>query len=124
MYLIKRKALPILFVFLFVCTGAWGCSTGSGNIGHSIDTQVNLSEANYTVINSVSGEATARNFIGISLTSSNLHTKAQRRMVESADLEGHSRALINVTTDVERSVGLFLTRRTVYVRADVIEFKD
>lgn len=101
-----------------------GCSTGSGFTGHSIDTQVRLSEGNFQVIDTVSGEASATSVLGIGLDSEDLQGRAKRKMIEDANLEGGPRAVINVTTDVEFTTYVLVTTRTVYVTAEVIEFTN
>jgi len=118
-----KKFLGLGLIFLLYT----GCSTHSGYIGHSINTNVELSRNNFKVIGSVTGEARASYIFGFGPTEQSLLGKAQRIMFNQVDLRGHSRAVINVTTDIKTSK--FLSRfiwheKIVYVSGDVIEFID
>ena len=102
-----------------------------GYLGHSTNTQVVLSEANYKTINSVKGEATASFILGYGPTNNRLYSRAKKDMLENANLAGggeKSRALINITTDEQfRFIWFyfpFYLSKTVYITADVIEFKE
>ena len=103
-----------------------------GYLGHSTNTQVILSEANYKIINSVRGEATATFILGVGPFNDRLYSRAKRDMLENANLAGggnKSRALINITTDEQIKYFLFgyfplWFSKTVYMSADVIEFKE
>ena len=102
-----------------------------GYMGHSTNTQVILSEANYRVINSVKGEATANFILGFGPSNDRLYSRAKKDMLENANLAGggnKSRALINITTDEQiRYFWFYLpfwVSKTVYISADIIEFKE
>ncbi len=105
-----------------------------GYLGHSTNTQVILSEANYRLINSAKGDATATFILGIGPSNDRLYARAKRDMLENANLAGggnKSRALINITTDEQIKYFLFpwpplpiWFSKTVYISADVIEFKE
>ena len=103
-----------------------------GYLGHSTNTQVILSEANYKIINSVRGEATATFILGVGPFNDRLYSRAKRDMLENANLAGggnKSRALINITTDEQIKYIMFgylplWFSKTVYITADVIEFKE
>ena len=103
-----------------------------GYLGHSTNTQVILSEANYKIINSVRGEATATFILGVGPFNDRLYSRAKRDMLENANLAGggnKSRALINITTDEQIKYFIFgyfplWFSKTVYMSADVIEFKE
>lgn len=99
-----------------------GCSMTRGYIGHSMQTEVQLSEANFDVVRSVTGQAQADYFFGIGPSEQDLLGQAKRDMVTKADLKG-SEALINVTTDIKNSWFLFWRGRTAYVSAEVVRFK-
>jgi len=94
-----KKFLVLCLSFLFYI----GCSTHSGYIGHSINTNVELSRNNFKVIGSVAGEARASYIFGFGPTEQSLLGKAQRIMFNQVDSRGHSRAVINVTTDIKIS---------------------
>ena len=102
-----------------------------GYLGHSTNTQVILSEANYKIINSVRGDATATFILGVGPSNNRLYSRAKKDMLENANLAGggnKSRALINITTDEQiRFVWFYIPfwfSKTVYITADVIEFKE
>ena len=102
-----------------------------GYLGHSTNTQVILSEANYKIINSVRGDATATFILGVGPSNDRLYSRAKKDMLENANLAGggnKSRALINIATDEQiRFVWFYIPfwfSKTVYITADVIEFKE
>ena len=103
-----------------------------GYLGHSTNTQVILSEANYKIINSVRGEATATFILFVGPFNNRLYSRAKRDMLENANLAGggnKSRALINITTDEQIKYFIFgyfplWFSKTVYMSADVMEFKE
>ena len=126
MKLMFRKISLLLFILFFILS----CGVGPhSSMNHSTNTQVVLSKANYKVINSVSGTATARYVLGVGPSESKLIAKAKQRMTKKANLPAggnKSRALINITEDkVVRFFWPyfpFYTSLTVHVSADVIEF--
>lgn len=109
----------ILMAFLLIANS---CSNTMGSVNHQITTTVTLSEANYKVIASVTGKATASNLFGISMNNSNLVDQARRDMINKANLIGGSKAIINVTTDVRLQWFFIGATKTVYVSGEVIEF--
>ena len=112
--------VTILINFLFMT----GCSTTSGNIGHSIRTDVQLSQANYTVLKTVSGSAEADYFFNMGPNKQDLYAQAKRDMISQADLIGGSRAIITVPPDTQETFfGFIWTQKKVYVSGEVIEFK-
>ena len=131
--LIKNFKLSLLFCTIFLLINNCGLIP-SGYMGHSTNTQVVLSEANFKIINTVKGEATATYFIGIGPFNDRLYSRAKRDMLENANLAGggnKSRALINITTDEQIRYFAwpwpplpFWFSKTVYITADVIEFKE
>lgn len=99
-----------------------GCSYNQGYINHSITTEVQLSNANYKVIGSVTGVASADYIFGIGPSEQNLNDQARRDMLTKANLTGFSRAIVNVTTDEKHSWYLIGRSKTVYVSGDIVEF--
>ena len=100
-------------------------------MGHSTNTQVVLSEANYKIITTVKGEATAHFIMGIGPFNNRLYSRAKKDMLKNANLAGggnKSRALINLVTDTQyRYIYFYFPfwfSKTIYVSADVIEFKE
>lgn len=115
------KYLLILALLLFN-----GCGVTTGNIGHQINTNVNLSQANFKVLGITSGTASATYFLGIGPSRANLFSMARRGMVIEANLvnkEQKPRAIINVTTDI-RHTGIFpiVYTQKIFVSGEVIEF--
>ncbi len=102
-----------------------GChGTAGGAMEQSIDTQVHLAEDNFEVVDTVTGEASEYRVFGRGVGSRDLYGQAKRELLEEADMEGTSRALVNVATDAQETHFLFfvVTKRTVYVSAQVVEF--
>ena len=105
-----------------------------GYLGHSTNTQVILSEANYSIINTVKGEANATYILGIGPFNDRLYSRAKKDMLKNANLSGggnKSRALINITTDEQIKYFVWpfpplpiWFSKTVFVTADVIEFRE
>ena len=113
--------LQFLFISILL-VGLGSCGVTDGAIGHSVTTNVTLSEANYKVVASVSGEASVQSFFGIGMNKKNLVEQARRKMIDSADLIGRAKAIINVTTDVQTTVIFPWVKKTVVVSGEVIEF--
>jgi len=128
---ITKKLLIICTLLLLINNCGFA---PEGYLGHSTNTQVILSEANYKIINTVRGKATANFILGIGPFNDRLYSKAKKDMLENANLAGggnKSRALINITTDEQIKYFLFpwpplpiWFSKTVYISADVIEFKE
>ena len=129
MFLNNIKKIFIICTFLlFVSSCGW---IPSGYMGHSTNTQVVLSEANYKIITTVKGEATAHFIMGIGPFNNRLYSRAKKDMLKNANLAGggnKSRALINIVTDTQyRYIYFYFPfwfSKTIYVSADVIEFKE
>ena len=123
------KKLLIIFPLLLLVNNCGFMP--QGYLGHSTNTQVILSEANYKIINSVRGDATATFILGVGPSNNRLYSRAKKDMLENANLAGggnKSRALINIATDEQiRFVWFYIPfwfSKTVYITADVIEFKE
>jgi len=115
------------FVLIFIS----GCGLGPySSMNHSTNTQVVLSKANFKVINTVSGSATARYVLGIGPSESKLIARAKQKLMKKANLSAggnKSRALINITVDETFRYVIFpyipwYVSKTLTVTADVIEF--
>ena len=79
------------------------CSVTRGSLGHSIQTQVELRESNFKVIGSFTGVASAQCFFGIGVNQTDLYNRARADLSYKALPIGTSRALVNVTTDIQHS---------------------
>ena len=121
-----RKSLAVVLGILAITVMGTGCSTTRGSIGHSIVTSVQLGQANFDVIKSVTGEAQADYFFLIGVSDQDLLGRAKRDMINRAQLKG-SQAVVNVTTDIKRSCFSLLsfvwTQKKAYVSAEVVQFK-
>ena len=117
-----HKSLMVLLSVLAIGIMATGCSTTSGYIGHCIQTEVQLGQANFDVVKSVTGEAKADYYFGIGPSQQDLLAKAKRDMIAKAGLKG-SQAVVNVTTDIKRTGFLIWFQKKVYVSAEVVQFK-
>jgi hypothetical protein len=114
--------LMVLLSVLAICIMATGCSTTGGYLGHSIQTEVQLGQANFDVVKSVTGEAQADYYFGIGPSQQDLFAQAKRAMIAKASLKG-SQALVNVTTDIKVSGFLIWCQKKAYVSAEVVQFK-
>jgi hypothetical protein len=99
------------------------CSVSQGEIGPGINTQVQLSQANFNVVKSIKGEASVNHFFGISFADQNLYGQAKADMLKKAGGLTGSQALVNITVDVKRT-GIFIWgQKTIFMSAEVVEFK-
>ena len=128
----KKNIKKLLIIFsLLLLVNSCGFMP-AGYLGHSTNTQVILSEANYKIINSVRGKATATFILGVGPSNDRLYSRAKKDMLENANLAGggnKSRALINITTDEQIKYFILFYfplwfSKTVYMSADVIEFME
>ena len=110
----------VLLSVLAISILATGCSRTGGYLHHM--TEVQLGQANFDVVKSVTGEASANYFLGIGPSQQDLFAQAKRDMVAKAGLEG-SQALVNITTDTKISWFLLWRQREVSMSADVVQFK-
>jgi len=92
-----------------------------GYLGHQIATEVQLNQANFRTVKSVTGSAAADYIFGIGASDHDLIGRAKRDMLTSAELSG-AQAIVNVTTDITEKGFLFWRQKKAYVSADVVEF--
>jgi len=85
-------------------------------------TDVVLQGNNYKVISKVKGEATGRAILGFGGSFKPLVENARSNMLESADLVGKPRAVINETVEINDKFYLFCRKKTVTVSGYIIEF--
>ena len=114
------QSLMVLLIVLAIGLMATGCSTTAGY--HSILTEVQLGQANFDVVKSVTGEAQADYFFGIGPSRQDLLAQAQRDMFTKAGLKG-SQAVANVTADTKWSGFVIWRQRKVYLSGDVVQFR-
>ena len=119
----KNILALVLVLFFTVSCGYLPWST----IGNSTNTQVVLSEANYKVVATVTGESSSSIVFGFGPSNKRLYARAKADLYETLhqriDLKNKSYALINITTD--RTLNYFTPlywKKTVILTADVIVF--
>jgi len=112
------KAVMVAVMISFVS----GCSWTSGDLNHAIVTQVQLNQANFTVVKSMVGTAKASYYFGVGPAEQDLIGQAKRDLITKAQLKG-SQAVVNVTTDIMHSGFFFWSEKKAYVSAEVVEFK-
>jgi len=87
-------------------------------------TQVHLSENNFRMVSSVSGTAEAKYWVLIGgRKREQMYNEAYAEMVNSAELLGGPRALVNLLTEEHvGGVPPFFLKRTITVSGQVVEF--
>jgi len=121
-----KKFLHVILAIITVFSVS-SCAIHSGltgNLNNNI-TNVVLQDNNYKIIQKVKGEASGMSVFGILGGSFRpLVEKARSQMLESANLIGKSRAIINETVEVNNKFFVIVGFKTVTVSAYVIEFTD
>lgn len=117
------KSLLLFFIFVGILSSCKSTSY-QGFIGQNITTEVSLSKANFKVLGSFSGTATAKKTAINIKNKSGVISAAKMNLLENAKAQGveltGSRTLINVTTDlIDNS-----NRVTCTMSAEIIEFLD
>ena len=116
----KKTSLIVTFGITMLLLSS--CAFHGGYIGHSIVTNVELSQNNFTVIDRVSGSASSVKILGFGLSNERMYAEAYNEMVDNAKLKGGAKALANITTDTQIAKFIISSRKTITVSADVIEF--
>jgi hypothetical protein len=118
----QQKLFSAVLLMLAITILGAGCSMTSGIIGHEILTEVQLNQANFDVIKSVTGQAQADYFFGIGPSEQDLLGQAKRAMLLRAQLKG-PQALVNLTTDFQNTGFFFWRQKKAYVAAEIVQFK-
>jgi hypothetical protein len=120
----KKLSIFLTTIVLLLSLGSCGVN-GALILNHNQNaTQVHLTNNNYKVLEKVSGSADV-NYVMLfgGMNRRQLYKSAYDKMVDSANLLGSSRALINIVTEEHLGgVPPFFYRRTITVSANVIEF--
>ncbi len=88
-------------------------------------TNVDLNQKNFTVVKTVAGEAETKYVLGFGgLKKRSLLEVAKKQMIAEAEMDGKSRALVNVTVEEYVRNYVFVIRRKVVVSGQVVEFND
>ena len=85
-------------------------------------TMVELREANYTVVGSVSGVSSDMYILNFGGYKANLVEQAKRDMITKAELNGTSRAIINIGLERHNANYILARKLTVTMTGTVIEF--
>ena len=119
----KKVFSLFLVVTLLFSFSSCGIHSGLTTNVNNHTTNVVLGQNNFKVIQKVVGTASGTSVFGIGGSFKPLIEKARAKMLESADLIGTSRAVINETVEINKKnyVGI-VNVRTVTVSAYVIEF--
>jgi hypothetical protein len=127
----KTSKTRLLGFFLFMIITSIllsGCGVNSGLVNqysvNGANTNVVLQKNNFKVIGTVSGEATDKYLFFIGGFKQNLVAKAKQNMIESAKLDGTSKAIINLTLEEHNKFIFLYLKRTIIVHGTVIEFTE
>ncbi len=120
----KKFKLTFTILIAFTLLSACGIARSNNQNVNNHVTNVELNRNNYKIIEEVRGEASAVYVFGLGgMTGRALIEQAKADMLKNANLTG-SRALINMTTETYNVIAVVYNKRTVIVRAHVIEFTD
>lgn len=109
---------------LFLLLGSCGINNALVLNQNQILTQVNLGEENFKVVDRVSGSAEASYVLIFGgRNKRNLYATAYGNMLDKAELNNRSKAVVNVLTE-EHIGGFppFFYKRTLTISANVVEF--
>lgn len=112
-----------LAVALLVLSGCGVPSFVGGTNQNVIQTNINLSDANYRVIGTASGEDTIAYFFGIGgLNTRKPYDNAVAKMYQNANLQGHQAMVnVNVTKYIKSVLGIYM-EITTQATGTIIEF--
>ena len=123
---IKKQGTSVLFLVAIIFLS--GCGINSGLVNqysvNGANTNVILQKKNFKVIGTVSGESSDSYLFFIGGHKQNLIAKAKQNMIESAKLDGTSKALINVTTEEHDVFKFVYIKRIITIHGTVIEFLE
>lgn len=123
---IIKKGSVILFLLAIIFLS--GCGINSGLVNqysvNGANTNVILQKKNFKVIGTVSGESSDHYVFFIGGRKQNLIAKAKQNMIDSAKLEGTSKAIINVTTEEHNVFKFVYIQRVITVHGTLIEFLE
>ena len=118
-----KKLTAIVAISLIALTTSCANHNGLTHNLNSQNTEVVLSQNNFKVVGSVSGEAEVTYILGIGgLAKNTLVSEARKAMVEKANLNGSAKAIINEKVEIKKSALPFLGKVKATVSAEVIEF--
>ncbi len=120
----QRQIKSALIIILFASLSSCGRNSGLTNqfSTYGSNTNVILSENNYKVVGTVKGSASDFRAFGFGGFKKDLVARAKQNMLDSAKLEGTSRAVINMSLERHKSRFPILATHTITVHGTVIEF--
>ena len=116
-------AITVILVAFSSCASHSGLTANLNNHG----TQVVLSKANYKVVGHVRGTASSGiSVFGIPGPDRPLISEARKKMLDEANFEGNSRAVVNETVEVNNFNYFFriVQEKVVTVSGYVVEFTE
>jgi hypothetical protein len=119
------KLFTFLFT-LFLVVSLSSCATHAGLTSNANvnNTTVELSKANYKIVQYVSGSSSAHYLFGLGgMQKSALIESARIKMLSHSDMMDKPRAIINETVEIQRSSVLFFSEYKITVSAFIIEFE-
>ena len=120
----KKVFFVLAAAVVAVMVSSCGIVSNTTSNVNAVQTEVVLSQPNYSVVNSVSAEASQTYIFGIGgLSKAALEQNAVAQLAEKASLSG-SQAIINVATHTSvKMITPIYVKRTVVARGTVVEFK-
>lgn len=123
----KKKIASLvacMCALVLMCTSCGISSQLASNV-NAQETEVVLAKKNYKVIGTVTGESTQKYWIGIGgLSPKSLKQSALADMYANADLNGKSRAVINVSVVQKNKFILVYNEAKVIATGTLIEFTE
>lgn len=118
-----KKLIFIKIVILSVLFSGCSVSREATNNQNQIQTSVVLSQSNYKVIGTVTGESKQNYVLGIGgLSQKSLRESAMSEMLKNADLKGSSRAIINTNVQYKNQFYLLWSKNKAIATGTIIEF--
>jgi len=122
----KKAQVQLLAMFSVLLLSSCGVGVAMTENQYQSSSQVHLAKNNFKVVDKVSGSAEVDYVLLIGgWKKRKLYSDAYRNMVEEANLEGSSKALVNIIS--EEHVGGFVpfyAKRTLTLSAHVVEFTE
>ncbi len=118
-----KKYLVLLIACMGVLFTSCGISREATSNSNVAQTNVVLSQKNYKVIGTVSGESSQNYWFGIGgLSKKSMGQAAMSDMYKNAELEGKARAVINVNVTYKNKIIFFYSKSKAIATGTVIEF--
>lgn len=119
-----KKLLIISIGFMFLLT-SFAVHSGLTTNANLHTTEVVLSQRNFKVVESVSGESQALYFLGIGgLSKQAMISEALAKMLSNANIVGGAKAIINETVEIKNSIFPIIRLYKVTISGHIIEFTE